>query len=32
MLVLEELGKTDRAAKDRARIVQLGHEPSEELF
>lgn len=32
MLVLERLGKTDRAAKDRARIVQLGYDPSEELF
>jgi tetratricopeptide (TPR) repeat protein len=32
MLVLEKLGKTDLAAKDRARIVQLGYEPSEELF
>jgi tetratricopeptide (TPR) repeat protein len=32
LLVLEKLGKTKRAAEDRARIEQLGHEPDDQLF
>ena len=32
LLVLEKLGKTKRAAEDRARIEQLGHEPNDQLF
>ncbi len=32
MLVLQKLGKTDRAAADRARVLQLGYEPTDKLF
>jgi tetratricopeptide (TPR) repeat protein len=32
MLVLEKLGRTKRAAEDRARVEQLGHEPNDQLF
>ena len=32
MLVLENLGRSDDAERDRQRVIELGFEPNDELF